>query len=273
VTLPAQKESPFRELSDAIFSGNVPGIHTWFKQVGFEPGSDLSAELCKYIVNSSYFFAFSSSSFDRLLLEKENLKRQLPVLSYFNLAEQLRLLSSVSLDRDIKIEHFKILNYSKESEEDKSLILKDLGMHHFFTNLFNKEEFNFMDAIEDMLGLDIKTNRKNNIAIHYEDPNKGAFNLNNKKYNSCPIDDIIFNYSETKAHFLKSKNIELPDFNYVNSLKEKILQEIKESSHFDATYSKKVEDKVDNYFINYRYKLLNKSIIPKNDTTRKANKI
>lgn len=269
-----KKEFPFQELSYAISTGDIQGIHSWFKKVGFQSGTELSSTLCKHIVNSNYFFSFSSNSFNKSALEDENLRRQIPVLSYFNLKEQLSILSSVSLDREIKIEHFNVLNYSRQSKSDKQLILKDLGMHHLFISLFNKEEFIFMDKIESVLGLDIKNNRMDNISIHYDYPDNGAFYLNSKNYKSCPVDDIILNYSENKANYLREKKINLPDLIYVNELKGKILEEIRDSKYFDTKgHTKKVEEKIERYFINYRYKLLSESIVVKPEVYKKAKKI
>lgn len=269
-----KKESPFKELSHAISIGDIRSVHAWFRDSGFESDKSLREQLCKHIVNEPYFFSFSSNLFDRYSLQKESLKRELPVLSYFNLKEQLSILSSVSLDKSINIEHFKVLNYSKNIKTDKDTVLKDLGIHHLFTSLFNQENFDLMHKIEERLSLDIKSHRMDKIAIHYDYPNKGAFYLNNKKYNTCPLDDIIFNYSKVKENYLKAHNIELPNFDYVNELKEKILEEIKTSPYFNAQgYNKKVEDKIENYFINYRYELLNNSIVSKPEGYKKSKKI
>lgn len=260
----------FRHLSNAIFNGDVLGIHSWFKDTGFEANSVLSKNLCNYIVNTPFFFSFSSNLLDKEVLDKELLRRQLPVISYFNLKEQLSIISSLAIDNQ-SFEHFKVLKYSKK---DKNLILKDKNISLLFTDFFNKEKFDLIKSIEDLLSLDIKSNRHNFLGINYRSIGNGCFYLIEKAYNTCALDDIIFNYTKNKSIYLKEIGRELPNFEYVNNIKRLSLQEVSESDYFrHGDYKQIIEDKIENYLINYRYELISDSLPSKHISIKVVKKI
>ena len=182
-----------------------------------------------------------------------------------NLDERSRRQRQIGIrDRDFYWKHLAALNLTKKNKE---IICSSNRFSGVITKLFDQENFEEINKIDEILGLSVLEIKTKGLAFHYKEKySKGGFyvELENKIFS--PRDNIIFAYSKNKADFLEFKMIELPSSKDVDIL----YKELK--SNTDLTHLNLME-KVDLSFKEYKilalYKRLNNSLKQNINPTKK----
>lgn len=228
----------FDMLKYYIQGGEYNEIDNWFKKnIKNEKDED---DLMKQIINTTYFFSFSSTSTSAQYVKQEKIKREKSILKNIGIKNKLLLYCPVIIE-DLNLEHLDCFDLIK----DKKTIIESSSFIREITKLFNKESFEELDNIEKKLNVDILNLKMSNVYFcHKEKYSTGAFNFNLNEKIFSPMDDIILNYSSEKENYLINKNIEIPNHEYANNICEKMMLIIKNDVYFghNDNYTKKIEN-------------------------------
>lgn len=229
-----QNQDNFSVLQHHVSHGDEPEIHAWFDShfmgLNDEEKKEQYRHLGRSIINSTYFFAFSSTSStnghvqSREVIDEEYKRRHLAVLQHFPVQDQLNLIQHLLLMEKIEIDkdYFTLINREdalKNPEIFQGALAYRIAGHLFFHN-----QFSMLDFIEDYFSFKPLELSDVSLQVHYRDKNShGSTWVYSGEPIFKPYSNIIFSYSEEKRNYLTEKGISLPTYDDVNTFKDHFL--------------------------------------------------
>ncbi|NCP98066.1 hypothetical protein GW796_08710 [archaeon] len=247
----------FRELVYAVKDFNKSKIDSWFENQNLSTKLVLSKKICLRILNTPFFFSFSSTSTNKKEIEECRTKREVEVLKHFSLENQLLLLSVACIE-DVNVKHIEVLKITKSK---KKMISSNSKIIAIITKLFNEENFDELEKIQNKLDFNIMDMKGSQGSFHYKSKSShGSFSIKFDEDIFSPKYELIINYSDAKANFLKNKNIELPNLENIDILFNKIMKAISISTNNSSEHISKVESSFKEYIVKKRYAILNEDL-------------
>lgn len=227
-------------LRNFIAGGQYKEIDNFFLMQKKSDLKDIESE----IINAAYMFSFQSMSINRQVLHNEITKRHCAVLKNISLDTQLKLF--FEMKDDFCLDHVNCLKInSKKNTINK---LKDNpSFQYLLTNLFSVEKYQEIDAIKDKTKIDWLNTNFNTLTINYVNGSvSGAFTLNLFQKINKPLNNIIFQFTQSKMQYLINNGYKLPTEQEVNCLKKEISESIVNSSVYSHVTVKELDDLVKN---------------------------
>lgn len=266
----------FRALKDFVSQGDVMAINLWFEEHKVKSRPIFRKKLLNFIIKETYFFSFSSNSFNKEYLNAESQRRQLAVIKHFNLDEQLDILA-ISIDRrDLCSQHFKALKI--KTKEDRELIKNDNTIARTVTDLLRHQDFKLIDEIENILNYSILTQPCNSSFICYQQDNSTGMMISKIKYPEDfkfkPYYDILINFTSEKRDYLINKGIDLPNEKEAIEIINNIKANLQRDSYLNRPDNIELITKNFHlYLINTRFNDLQKEISSNKNVHKKSIKI
>lgn len=218
----------FSELACFVRDGYYQEIDDWFEKHQISRKPALQRKLTLRILDNPYFFSFQSFSTNLRFINQERVKRESSILKNLKIENQLLLFSPACIE-DFSYEH---LGAMKLNKKNKEILCNSNRFSGVVTKLFNKEEFDEINKIDEILELSVLEIKTKGLTFHYKEKNShGAFYIELENKIFSPKHNIVFAYTKEKEDFLKHKNIILPDNEDVDYLYKEIKESLKENKH------------------------------------------
>ena len=193
--------------------------------------------LVKAIANYTYYFHVSGPV-SMKKEEIENLKsiQYLSLLKYFNLENQLLILTQEFDLEDSKVIEFLYKTAKKEKKEKilyNSRIFLDIVYKQYSINNFDK-----IIEIENIINKKIEDIKTTSIIFKRGNETSYYMNLN---HNYAITDEIILNYSEEKRIFLENRGLEPPSIQVATQLLEDITTKYQKREFMTVGDSEKLQ--------------------------------
>lgn len=215
----------FKELISFVFNGEYEEIDKWFLKHKISRRPALERELTLNILNSTYFFSFRTLSTSLKEIDEQSTKREVAILKNLKCENQIRLFGIASID-EVNHRHFEVIKLTKKNKE---ILLNSSSVCAVFTKLFNQENFVELEKIEDLLKRPLLEQNSKGVTFHYKErSSRGTHYFNIDEPIFSPKYDIVFNYSDSKKHYLDKKGIFLPTIEDVDKVHMLILKNINE---------------------------------------------
>jgi hypothetical protein len=248
----AQTKDLVSVLQHHISNNDSNEIDAWFEQhfakLNQKDKSIQYDYLFRVIINSTYFFSFSSSSVNGVvaskdIIEEQQKQRHLAVLKHFPAKEQLGLVHSFLLDQtNLDSDYFIRMDVPTiQALEDKS------HWHRIVSRFFYQEKFSLIDFLDTRFETSFLELSNESLQLNYKNKNShGYFWLNHDEPVFKTYWNIIFSYSESKDAYLKEKNITKPSYEDVNFFK-KILMKNKYAQGIGEEGLNNIYDNINSY--------------------------
>jgi len=260
------KESPeFKKLKKYVFDGEYFEIDNWFKKYNLSPKEEKN--LIMRIINEYYFFSFQSDSTNAQTILQESQDRELAILKNLSCENQLKLLGPTTIE-EFNHKHFELI-ISKAG--NKKIIKNSSTIVWAITDLLNKEKFEEIDKIQEMVQDNILEQQSNSVIANYGDKNsRGTRHLSISEKKFSPKFNIIFMPSHAKEEYLKNKGIQLPTSEEASKLKDLIKTSMENSTHWRIDDIKEIEHILNEYIIKSNYWELNNDLKTSNRKVKKT---
>lgn len=238
----------FKHLNNLIFNGMYKEVDSFFEKY---VNKESEKKLVKLIGQSFSFFSFKSMN-NLVKTKEETFNRKYSIFKNLSTKSIIYLFSPLVID---KYDKDYILNYIDLIKKDLNKnpnLANDTYFLSIFTNLFNDEDFDILDKINNKLKFNILEKESEKIIYKYKEENSTGcsyLSYNDKCFK--PYYDIIFNYTKEKENYLLKNKITLPNIDIVSKLEYKnITNEIIISNK--NIYNQKIQE--------YKTILLNKKL-------------
>jgi len=257
----------FSELACLVKDGYYQEIDGWFEKHQISRKPSLQRKLTIRILDNPYFFSFQSFSTNIRFINQERIKRESAILKNLKIENQLLLLSPACIE-DFSFEH---LGAMKLNKKNKEILLNSNRFSGVITKLFNKEDFEEINKIDEILGLSVLEMKTKGLTFNYKEKNShGAFYIELETAIFSPKHNIIFAHTKEKEDFLKNKGVNLPNNEEVDNLYKEIKESLKKNKHLShLNYIEKVEDSIKEYKTIILFEHLNNNLTEKQIKSKK----
>lgn len=227
-------------LRNFIAGGQYKEIDNFFLMQKKSDLKDIESE----IINAAYIFSFQSMSINRQVLHNEITKRHCALLKNISLDTQLKLF--FEMKDDFCLDHVNCLKINGKQNTINQL--KDNpSFQYLLTNLFSVEKYQEIEAIKNKTKIDWLNTNFNTLTINYVNGSvSGAFTLNLGQKINKPLNNIVFQFTQSKMQYLIDNGYQLPTEKEVNYLKKEISESIVNSSVYSHVTVKELDELVKN---------------------------